>query len=249
MSEVAAMLLARAVRRVAVNRVVRRGEHWLKRRIAGSTMVITGGNVYLRRAGRFSMLETPRSWARHEVGVYRTLYGTGAAGFLDAERVWMTHAPGVTLAELVRTGAPPSALRAAGVELRRMHDTTIGGRRFSHGDLHLSNVLFCAAASRARVIDFETVHTDEQDAAERHADDLACLALDLAATSIRPARDWAMILRGYGLVAAVRDELAPRLSIARGLVPRSLQILRSGYLPREQLTERLAALRGELDLA
>lgn len=247
MSEVAAILLARAVRRVAVNRVVRRGERWLKRRIAGSSVVITAGNVYLRRAGRFAMLDTPRRWARHEVDVYRALYGEGAAGLLDDARVWMAHTPGVTLAELVRLGAPREALEAAGAELKRMHDTAIGGRWFSHGDLHLENVLFCAADGRARVIDFETVHTDEQDVAARHAEDLACLALDLAATSVRPAIDWAALLRGYTMGDAVRDALLTRLSIARGLVPRSLQILRSRYLPREQLAERLGALRAELE--
>ncbi|RYG72995.1 hypothetical protein EON77_12260 [bacterium] len=231
-----------------MNRVVRRGGRWLKRRVAGSTAVITAGNVYLRRAGRFSMLATPRSWARHEVDVYRALYGDGAAGLLGVERVWMAHTPGVTLAELVRTGAPTRALHAAGVELRRMHDLAIGRRWFSHGDLHLENVLFCAEDNRARVIDFETVHTEDQGAAARHADDLACLALDLAATSVRPAVDWAVLLRGYGPGGAVRYELARRLGVARGLAPRSLQILRSRYLPREQLAERLGALRAELGM-
>ena len=127
-----------------------------------------------------------------------------------------------------------------------MHHTAIGGRWFSHGDLHLSNVLFCAQNDRARVIDFETVHTSDQHAAARHAEDLACVALDLAATSVQPAADWAVLLRGYALEGAVRTELATRLVLARGLVPRSLQILRSRYLPREQLADTLAALRHEL---
>ncbi len=249
MSEEAAKVLAFAVRRVAVNRVARHGGRWHKRRIAGSAMVVTAGNVYLRRAGRFSMLATPRSWARHEVDVYRALYGESAAGFLDAERVWITHTPGVTLTDLVQRGAPLHVLRAAGAELRRVHAAVIAGRSFSHGDLHLSNVIFCAEEGRARLIDFETVHSDEQDAAARHADDLACLAFDLAATSPQPALEWAAFLSGYALSGDVRAQLANKLVVLDGLVPRSLQLLRTRHLPRQRLAERLRAFQRELAAA
>ncbi len=214
MSEEAARVLAYAVRRVVVNRVVRNGDRWLKRRVPGSTAVIATGNVYLRRAGRFTLLVTPSRWARHEVEVYRALYGENAAGFLDAKRVWMAHTPGITLTDLVQRGASVRALQATGAELRRVHATNIAGKLFSHGDLHLANVLFCAEGDRARLIDFETVHTDDQDARARHVDDLACLAFDLAATSPRPATDWAAFLRGYAPEGELRGMLAAKLASA-----------------------------------
>lgn len=246
MAEEAARMLASAVRRVAVNRVVRSGERWIKRRVAGSAMVVATGNTYLRRAGGFVMIASALRWARHEVAVYRSLYGASAAGLVGDDSVWMAHTPGETLSSVVQRGHALHALHAAGVELRRVHHITIDGRAFSHGDLHLANILFCPEEERARLIDFETVHLDEHSARARHADDLACLAFDLAATSPRPAEDWSALLRGYALDDALRPALAAKLVVCEDLVPRSLQLLRTRHLHREQLALRLRALRREL---
>jgi tRNA A-37 threonylcarbamoyl transferase component Bud32 len=251
MSEAAARALAHAIARVAVNRVSRDGDRWVKRRLAGSTMLIAPGNLYLQRAGHFTMIASAEAWARREVEVHHALYGASHAGFGRNHAIWVAHVPGDSLTELVERESPhvQPAIRAAGIELRRAHSTTTRNSLFSHGDLHLSNIVYSATDRRARLLDFETQHTPHVGVHARHADDLVCLALDCAGKAPSQARaeqHWQDLLAGYleaGSALAVTHEVAANLAVAERLLPRSLQLIRTRNMPKSQLGGVLAAMR------
>jgi hypothetical protein len=239
--ELVARMLAHLVDRVRMNRIRQEAQRWIKRRKAYAPLVIAPGNVYLAlsRSG-IRMHSNPRAWAPYEISRWRALHGDDAAGPIDRAMIWTRALPGESLTTLLdreRTSAlAREALRAGGAELRRAHATSIDGEPFSHGDLHLSNLLY--ADGRARLIDFETPHERTLSAGARHADDLYVLLLDLVAKGhgdLAPA-----LVEGYGPLPALLRE---RLTLEHALLPRSLQILRSGFLPRPALQAALENLR------
>lgn len=238
--EALARVFARGLDQAIVNRVRRDGERWIKTRLWRGRLVIAPGNVYLRwaRAG-FTMHASAQAWAAYETRAYRALYGDDASGELSPRSIWTRHLEGESLKTLVSGEDPSRALRAAGVELARAHATLAFGAPFSHGDLHLKNLLYDARANAAHIIDFETPHDGVLDVNQRHADDLLVLVLDLlGATPAERAPELARSLfDGYGR-ADVLTALGARLEVEKGLLPRALQIVRSGYLSAGELCRR-----------
>jgi len=259
--ELGARWLAHVVDRVAVNDVVRDGDRWIKRRRLTAPALIVPGNVYLRRAARFTMLADPEAWAIHEVLCHTALHGEESAGRAGARAIWTSHLPGMPLTRLVAEEERDearvlAAMQAAGVEIRRAHETMVEGEAFSHGDLHLSNLLF--DGGRARILDFETAHDPALDARERHADDLVAVALDLVGKLVEGGEGrgdelagsaWDALVDGYRGAAArerasaVVETLARALAelvVADGLLSRSIQIVRTRHTPPATLARALA---------
>jgi hypothetical protein len=234
--EALARLFARGLEHAIVNRVRREGARWVKTRLYRGRFIITPGNVYLRwaRAG-FTMHTSPEAWAKYELGAYRALYGGDAAGEVSSRSIWTRHLEG----ESLKTRPTADALHAGGVELARAHATLVDGVPFSHGDLHLKNLLYDEAAKVAHIIDFETPHDDGLGAVERHADDLYVLVLDLLGTTSedRSPELARALFDGYAR-AEVLAALRARLDVERAFLPRALQIVRSNYLRRGELRRR-----------
>lgn len=244
-------LLARAIDATRVNEVVR-GERdgtpvWIKRRRRCMSAVVAAGNVFLRLSrSRIVMFSSTARWKQRELDAARTLYGSDAAGDAGPRAIWSLHVPGESLEHLLDRGAlGPAALGAAAGALRAAH-ARVGraGDPFSHGDPHTQNVLFDGRT--ARLIDFETEHEPGLPAADRHADDVLVLALDLLG---RAGRDdgvaaAAAVTLAYGddaLRARVRERLVP---------PRGLEAVlwstRTARLPAPELAIRLSRLRARL---
>jgi len=239
--ETLARLFARGLEQAIVNRVRREDDsRWVKTRLWRGPMIIAPGNVYLRwaRAG-FTMHTSSAAWARFEARAYRALYGDDAAGELSPRSIWTRHLEGQSLRTLASSDIAPRAMHAAGVELARAHTTLVDGAPFSHGDLHLKNLLYDHDAREAHIIDFETPHDAGLSPDERHADDLYVLLLDLlgTVTEERAPELAASLFEGYGR-HEVQSVLAPRFGVEQQFFPRALQIVRSGYLRSDDLRRR-----------
>jgi tRNA A-37 threonylcarbamoyl transferase component Bud32 len=256
MTEPLASLLAALVGRVTVNRVQRRGARWVKTRMRRAPLLIAPGNVYLGRSGSsFRMHVSAEEWAAYEVAQHRALHGEDSAGRLDSRTIWTAHLEGESLTSLVSRAGNDArkAMRAAGREIGRAHAVVVSGRAFSHGDLHLSNLLFDEATGRAREIDFETPHDPAHSALVRHADDLQALVLDILGKVRDAARAEALVsalAQGYRSARPDAEEVlraaAARLRVERSVLRRSLQLVRTRGLGARSLAELTTRLRARL---
>lgn len=115
------------------------------------------------------------------------------------------------------------------------------GEPFSHGDLHLSNLVYCTEEKRASILDFETPHDRGLTPAERHGDDLQSLVLDLVGqvAAERCAPLARAFFEGYGGGPAL-VEARRRLVIETGLLRRSLQLVRTRLHAPEDVRDVLA---------
>lgn len=192
---------------------------WVKSRRPGMGPVIACGNVFLRAShSRILMFPRAADWRDWELTCFRLLNGPTAECGSDApSRLWFDELPGRRLADLARDGALGlDAVTAAAAELKRAHALgfpALGGT-WSHGDPHLSNILFDAAAGRCRLLDFEARHEAGLPALERRADDLLVFLLDLsgkvAEAGLPPLA--AAFVRAYGdsqATARLRERLRP----------------------------------------
>jgi hypothetical protein len=248
-------VLARAIDTVRIHRVRRETRDgravWTKYRRRGMDGVIACGNVFLDRSrSRIRMFRDVAAWQWWEVASFGLLNGDAyGCGPLGPRGFWAECLPGVSLRELCRAGTiDTDAARAAGAELRRAHalSCAVRGVLWSHGDPHLGNVLYDAAAGRARLIDFETIHDATLPAAERHADDLLVFLLELLATVDAPR--WPAL--GMATLAAYdRPEPLEALRL-RLRVPRGLELVlwrtRSAHTPLSELERRISQLRNAL---
>jgi hypothetical protein len=178
---------------------------WVKRRRRGVDGLIVAGGALMKLAnGGLRMFGSVARWQAWELGAFRLVhagepYRCGRAG---PRGLWTHEVPGRSLREHAADGTLTAAmLRSAGAELRRAHALCCPVTRgaWSHGDPHLGNVLYDAAAGRARLIDFETQHEPSRAAVWRHADDLLTVGLELVGRT--PADLWAglfeALLDGY----------------------------------------------------
>lgn len=244
-------LAARVLDGVRVNRAWRVTEggraRWHKRRKRGMALALAGGNVFLALAhSRLEMFVSRAAWIRREVECFELLHAPGhRAGAVDGWEVWFDELPGTSYRELLATGhLTEAALAAAAREFGRAHALVepSGGVRLSHGDPHMGNMLFDAAAGRAYLIDFEQAHARGVDARWRHADDLIVFVLDLLGRA--PDGAWpalgAAFLRAYPdgeVLAAVRGRLVLPASFEA-----ILWMTRADHRPWELVTARLEAL-------
>jgi hypothetical protein len=241
-----------AVRVNAVSLEARPGAaSWVKRRRFGMGAVIAAGNVFFRLSrARIRMFVSCSRWRDWELASFRLLHPGRAAGTRGGRALALEALPGEGLDRLLARGQLTAGiLEVAARELRRAHALVLPGgsaMRWSHGDLHLKNVLYDAEGQRAWLIDFETPHEAGLTAEERHADDLLVFLLDLVgrAPEGMPEGLAGVFLRAYAREGVLRALLA-RLQPPRGL-ERALWKSRSQHLPDARLLRWLAFLRQEV---
>ncbi len=135
------------------------------------------------------------------------------------------------------------AFVAAARELRRVHQIpcSVYQSAWSHGDLHLGNILYDSATDQATLIDFDTCHELGLRQTQRHAEDLKVMLLELIATAddqwIRPATT---LIRKYG-DAVVLEELNRQLVVPHGFAM-ILWYTRTSGCSTPQMDQRLQSL-------
>ena len=122
-------------------------------------------------------------WMEWEAYCSRLLYPDRPAVKIGpGKAVSIAEVQGTSLRQLIRRSETDlKPLVAAARELRRVHQIQCSCFRaaWSHGDLHLDNILYDQVADRAVLIDFDTRHEFGIDQTQRHSDDLKVFLLEL----------------------------------------------------------------------
>ena len=251
MIELSQQAVAWLMNRVRVNQVHMHMQNgvpmFLKRRRTCGSSLIWFGNRFLALAGSgICMFVRADEWMDWEVHCARLLYpdrpdvktGPGHAVSIPA-------VCGISLRQLLHGNQlHVSALVAAARELRRVHrlQCCIYQDSWSHGDLHLDNILYDTASDRAVLIDFDTRHELTINATQRHGDDLKVVLLELVAM---PAEEWCQyataFIAEYG-DSQVLNELCRQLCVPRGMA-RILWYTRTNCASIRSLEPRLRTLR------
>jgi Ser/Thr protein kinase RdoA (MazF antagonist) len=157
----------------------------------------------------------------------------------------MARARGMSLREMLhRNQADIHALVAAARELRRVHQVPCSyySAPWSHGDLHLDNILYDVDSARAVLIDFDTRHELRVSQTLRQSDDLNVLLLELIAS---PDEKWSELAAAFVEEyheASVLNELVQQLLIPRGFA-RILMYARTNCVSLRRIEPRLQRLR------
>src|SRR5262249_23083937 len=132
------------------------------------------------------------------------------------------------------------AFAAAARELRRAHQLPCSryGAAWSHGDLHLDNILYDQAADRAVLIDFDGRHDFRLSSTHRHGDDLKVMLLELIGLADERWLQPATALIEEYQESSVLNELSRQLFIPRGFA-KILWHVRTNGAPTGQVEERL----------
>jgi len=133
---------------------------------------------------------------------------------------------------------------AAAQELRRVHQIHCRYYQsaWSHGDLHLGNIIYDQLVDRAFLIDFDTRHDLRLSPLQRHADDLKVMLLELLAS---PDERWgqpASALIEECRDAAVLKELGRQLVVPRGLA-KIFWFTRTNCSPTHRVAQRLQRIQ------
>ncbi|MBI3469283.1 MAG: phosphotransferase [Planctomycetes bacterium] len=248
-------LVAWLMNRVRVNQIQQSVQDGLpvfvKRRRAGGSIVIWFGNRFLALAqGGIRMFVRAHEWADWEVYCARLLYPHRPAVQVGPGlSVIVPEISGVSLRQLLRQHeAAVNAFVAAARELRRAHQIPCNYYQaaWSHGDLHLDNILYDAAADRAVLIDFDTRHEFRISQTQRHADDLKVLLLELLGLPDERWREPATALIEEYSEPAVLNELAGQLFVPRGFA-KILWHTRTNCSRTPHLEQRLQGLRAIIE--
>jgi hypothetical protein len=251
MIDKAQRVVAWLMNRVRVNRLFESIEDgvpvFLKRRRPGGTIVIWFGNRFLALAqSGIWMFVRAGDWIEWEVHCARLLYperpevkaGPGAA-------VTVPKVAGTSLRQLLARNEPAvRAFTTAARELRRAHQLPCNcyGAPWSHGDLHLDNILYDPGTDRAVLIDFDARHDFRIISTQRHGDDLKVMLLELIGLPdgrwLQPAT---ALIEEYQ-EASVLSELSRQLFVPRGFA-RILWHVRTNGAPTRQVEERLKTVR------
>ena len=242
-------LSARAIEAIRVNtvtRATRQGRPVIeKRRRLLHTALFPPGNLFLRLSrSHIHMWTSPAAWIAHELDSFARLHGPERVCGPLPRGLYTEVLPGRGLRALLAESPGPEVARAVARELRRAHALRDDqGAPWSHGDLHLDNVLF--DGERAWLIDFETRHRPDTPAVARHADDLLVLLLDAMGLSSGWATFAAPLLQTYADPAVLRA-LAARLTPPTGLEA-VLWSVRTHHMDRARLRAALERLREVVD--
>ena len=244
-------IVAWLMNRVRVNQIQRTTRDGrfviLKRRRLGGSAVIWLGNRFLSLAGSgVCMFVRSRDWMTWEAHCTRLLYpDRPAVLFGPGDAVCLPEVSGTSLRQLLHGDQVDlRAFAAAARELRRVHQIpcSVYHAAWSHGDLHLDNILYDSATGQATLIDFDTRHELGLPETQRQADDLKVMLLELMSWAdgrwIQPA---STLIREYG-EASVCDELSRQLVVPRGLA-RILWYTRTSGCSTSQMDQRFQQLR------
>jgi hypothetical protein len=244
-------LVARLMNRVRVNQIqhgVQDGTPvFVKRRRAGGSIVIWFANRFLELArSGICMFVRVDEWADWEVHCARLLYPERPSVKIGpGPSVIVPKVCGRSLRQLLhRNEAGVNAFVAAAQELRRVHQIPCCRymAAWSHGDLHLDNVVYDPVAGRAVLIDFDTRHRFRINQTRRHSDDLQVMLLELIGLPDERWRQMASALIEVYREASVLDELHRQLFVPRGFA-KILWHTRTNGRSTRQVEQRLKGLR------
>ena len=127
---------------------------------------------------------------------------------------------------------------------RRVHQLqcSIYNAAWSHGDLHLDNILYDSAVDRAVLIDFDTRHELTISATQRHCDDLKVVLLELLAMPEEQWRQPATAFLEEYADSSDLHELSRQLYVPRGFA-KILWYTRTNCCSIQRLEPRLQSLR------
>jgi hypothetical protein len=224
---------------------------FLKRRRAWGAAAIRLANRFLALADSGTcMFASAGEWAAWEIHCARLLYperpGVKAG---PGRTVIIPRVGGVSLRELLQRGETDpgktgEAFILAARELRRAHriQCPYYNAGWSHGDLHLDNIICDGNAERAVLIDFDTRHEFRVGETQRQSDDVKVVLLELIGL---PDERWrqpaAAFIAAYG-AGAVLKTLSGQLSVPRGFA-RILWHARTNCAPLQRIEPRLRSLR------
>jgi hypothetical protein len=220
---------------------------FVKRRRAGGTMCIWFANRFLAWAqSGICMFVRADEWLEWEIHCARLLYPERSVVKISADRALITsRCCGSSLRQLLRRDEPDvNALVLAARELRRVHQIQCSYYQaaWSHGDLHLDNIVCDLAAERAVLIDFDTRHEFRVSPLQRHSDDLKVALLELIGMSDDKWLPLATaFLEEYG-ERLVLNELGRQLFIPRGFA-KILWHARTNCASTGQIENRFKILR------
>jgi len=251
MIELLQRAIAYLMNQVRVNRVqrdIRDGVPvFIKHRRTGGGIVIWFANRFLSSAhSGICMFDHADDWTNWELHCARLLYPDRRVVKADYGRTVIIPAvPGTSLRELLHHGGSNAgkAFMLAARELRRVHQIYCSHYKaaWSHGDLHLDNIICDLNAERAALIDFDTRHEFRIGQTQRQSDDLKVVLLELIAAS----DDWAplaiSVIEEYR-EDSVLSELRSRLSVPRGFA-RLLWYARTNCSSVHRIEPRLESLR------
>jgi hypothetical protein len=252
MIELAQRVIAWLMNRVRINQVhqeMRDGlPVFIKRRWAGAQIVIWFANRFLALAhSGICMFVRADEWTDWEIYCAQLLYpdrrGVKAG---SGQTVIIPKVPGNSLRELLSLDEADvkKAFILAARELRRAHRIQCSYYRaaWSHGDLHLDNVICDLNAERAFLIDFDTRHEVRIGQTQRHSDDLRVVLLEVIAVSDDKWHQLAgAFIEEYG-ERSVLSELSCQLFVPRGFA-RLLWYARVNCSSMDQIETRLQSLR------
>jgi len=238
--------------RVRVNRVeegVRDGRPvFVKRRRTGAPVIVWFANLFLGLAhGGVRMFLRADEWIAWELHCARLLYpGRPDVAVGAGHAVIVPKARGTSLRALLRRddGDPTAAVILAAREVRRVHQLQCSyfNGAWSHGDLHLDNIICDPDAERAVLIDFDTRHEPWTSATARQGADLKAFLLELIGLPHDRWRPLATAFVEEYREHAVLSELDRQLSVPRG-VARLLWYARTQSSSIHRMEPRLRALR------
>jgi hypothetical protein len=129
-------------------------------------------------------------------------------------------------------------------ELRRVHQIRCSyyESAWSHGDLHLNNIICDLNTGRAILIDFDTRHERRMSQTARHSDDVKAVLLELIGRSDEKWRQWATTFIEEYSQCMVLSALRRQLFVPRGFA-RLLWYARTNCAPIHRLEPRLRSLR------
>lgn len=220
---------------------------YLKRRRIGGSIAIWYGNRFLALArSGIQMFVRADEWAEWEVHCVRLLYPERPCVEIGSgQTVMIPEVPGISLRRLLQSNEPSvSAFVAAARELRRVHQIPCSyyQSQWSHGDLHLDNILYDSEADCAFLIDFDTRHESQISPTQCHSDDLKVMLLELLALPNEKWQQPASALIEEYRDPAVLGELFRQLDVPRGFA-RLLWFTRTNCIPTRQIEPRLLVLR------
>jgi hypothetical protein len=226
---------------------------FVKRRRLGGSIVIWFGNRFLSLAcSGVCMFVRPREWVAWEVHCAGLLYPERPAVKIGpGPSVIIPKVCGVSLRQLLHGDIGcVKAFAAATRELRRVHQILCSHYReaWSHGDLHLDNIIYDAVADRAVLVDFDTRHDFRLGRTQRHADDLKVMLLELVGLPGEQWRQSATALIEEYRETSVLNELARQLFVPRGFA-KIFWFMRTNGASTPQVAQRLQSVRAMIQRA
>jgi serine/threonine protein kinase len=244
-------IIACLMNRIRVNQIRQSVQDGLpvfvkRRRLGGSVAIWFGNRLLAFAHSGICMFVRAGEWVDWEVYCARLLYperpavkkGSGPCLIVPQVR-------GISLRQLLRRNEMVvRAFAASGRELRRVHQIPCRHYKaaWSHGDLHLDNILYDPVADRAVLIDFDIRHDPQLKYTPRHSDDLKVMILELIGLCHEQWREPAAALIEEYREASVLDELDRQLYTPRGIA-RLLWHMRTNAAATRHIEQRLQQVR------